>query len=71
MKKYILLLFVIFFSSQYASANHTWTSWTKTTPTILSIALEDSIVWCGTSDGVLKYNKNIEVMSPYSCHSNL
>ena len=56
MNKTIILLVIVLNSSVLFAEEH-WTTWRKS-PNILSIAFEDSIIWCGTEGkGVITYNR--------------
>ena len=57
MKKNIILVVFSILLSECVFANEDWTTWRKP-PDILSIAFEDSIIWCGTAgEGVIAYNR--------------
>ncbi|MBN1295072.1 MAG: hypothetical protein JXB48_24775, partial [Candidatus Latescibacteria bacterium] len=55
-KKLVILCKILLLIPNFVIADQLWTSWYKV-PEVLSVAFEDSIVWCATNgEGVFSYN---------------
>ena len=71
MLKKLLVSGMIILLSDSVYADQYWTSW-RTPPNVLSVAIEDSVVWCATwDDGVISYNTRTGREQHYTVNNGL